>query len=158
MNTVIREAIASDCGQIINLFIQVDKTHAEELPEVFNFPDAYTKTEESIKVILNNKTQKLFVAENEGMIVGVIYAILHSLPPDSNLKNKVFVMVDTLVVDKLYREKGLGRKLMDKVKEWAKNNDATEIKLNVWNFNKSAISFYEKLGYNIQSIRMAKNI
>jgi diamine N-acetyltransferase len=45
---------------------------------------------------------------------------------------------------------------MDKVHEWAIAKGATAIELNVYEFNKTAISFYQRLGYETLSRKMSK--
>jgi ribosomal protein S18 acetylase RimI-like enzyme len=47
---------------------------------------------------------------------------------------------------------------MDKVQEWALAKGATSIELNVYEFNETAISFYESLGYQTFSRRMNKDL
>ncbi|MFT4414310.1 GNAT family N-acetyltransferase [Fredinandcohnia humi] len=43
--------------------------------------------------------------------------------------------------------KGIGRSLLHACIEWAKKKGATSLELNVWEFNKSAISFYQSIGF-----------
>ncbi|OQA95517.1 MAG: Acetyltransferase (GNAT) family protein [Chloroflexi bacterium ADurb.Bin222] len=46
--------------------------------------------------------------------------------------------------------------LMGTVYEWALTKGASSIELNVYEFNKAAIAFYEKLGYETLSRKMSK--
>lgn len=41
---------------------------------------------------------------------------------------------------------------------WAKKRGATEVELEVWEFNQDAISFYEKLGYETAKRTMWRRI
>jgi ribosomal protein S18 acetylase RimI-like enzyme len=47
---------------------------------------------------------------------------------------------------------------MDKMQEWSIAKGAISIELNVYEFNKVAIPFYEKQGYKIFSRRMSKEL
>ncbi len=47
---------------------------------------------------------------------------------------------------------------MDKMQEWAIARGATSIELNVYEFNVTAISFYERLGYQTFSRKMSKEL
>jgi len=47
---------------------------------------------------------------------------------------------------------------MERAQEWATTNGAVFIELNVYEFNKNAISFYEGLGYQISSRKMRRKI
>jgi len=46
--------------------------------------------------------------------------------------------------------------LMDIVHEWAIAKGATAIELNVYEFNKSAMAFYRRLGYETVSRKMSR--
>jgi ribosomal protein S18 acetylase RimI-like enzyme len=45
---------------------------------------------------------------------------------------------------------------MEKMQEWTITKGATSIELNVYEFNETAISFYERLGYRTFSRKMSK--
>lgn len=57
------------------------------------------------------------------------------------------------ILSKVYR--GLKS---DHINEFAKENSATEIQLQVFAFNKSAHDFYEELGFSDMAMIMCKNI
>ncbi|HBV52185.1 MAG TPA: GNAT family N-acetyltransferase, partial [Clostridiales bacterium] len=58
--------------------------------------------------------------------------------------------VDDLCVEEQSRGRGLGRALLEEVKKHALSIGAQSVELNVWNFNQSAVSFYEHLGFSVQ--------
>ena len=47
---------------------------------------------------------------------------------------------------------------MDEMQAWAIAKGATSIELNVYEFNETAISFYERLGYQTLSRKMSKQL
>jgi ribosomal protein S18 acetylase RimI-like enzyme len=47
---------------------------------------------------------------------------------------------------------------MDEVRVWAIAKGATAIELNVYEFNETAIAFYERLGYQTLSRKMSKEL
>ncbi|PGA41408.1 GNAT family N-acetyltransferase, partial [Bacillus toyonensis] len=49
---------------------------------------------------------------------------------------------------------GIGKILVQKSFDYAKEIQATSVELNVLEFNKKAIRFYEKLGFKTQSQQM----
>ena len=55
--------------------------------------------------------------------------------------------IEDICVDKNYQKQGIGKELFKSIKDFAKDNECNEIELNVWEFNKNAISFYEHLGF-----------
>jgi len=62
------------------------------------------------------------------------------------------------VVKSGFQNHGIGRILMDKMQEWATAKGATSIELHVYEFNETAVSFYERLGYQTFSRKMSKEI
>ena len=60
--------------------------------------------------------------------------------------------VNQLVILEKYREKGLGKKLMDEAKKIAKENNCDRIELNCWLFNENALAMYEHIGFKRQRI------
>ena len=60
--------------------------------------------------------------------------------------------VDQLVIDEKYRGKGLGKKLMEEVRNIALKNNCDRIELNCWMFNNNALKMYEHIGFDRQRI------
>lgn len=74
---------------------------------------------------------------------------------DSNVLTPIKTLyIDDLCVNKAFRGKGIGKKLYEYVIEFARNNGFYNVTLNVWADNVSAVSFYQKLGMNVQKIGM----
>lgn len=69
-----------------------------------------------------------------------------------------FAILDSLLVKSEFRQQGIGRMLMNAGKEWAIAKGATSIELNVYDFNQTAISFYERSGYQTYSQKMSKEL
>ncbi|MGB3480000.1 MAG: GNAT family N-acetyltransferase, partial [bacterium] len=65
-----------------------------------------------------------------------------------------YVVIDKMVVLDVHRGKGVGKMLMKKAHEWISSKEIKHIELHVWEFNQSAIKFYEKLGYTTASRKM----
>lgn len=62
--------------------------------------------------------------------------------------------MDDLYIRPKYRGKGLGKQLIDKVIDFAKDNKCAKLRWQVSNWNEPAIRFYENLGGNIDNIEM----
>ena len=67
-------------------------------------------------------------------------------------------VVDAIVVRSGFKYHGIGRRLMDEAQAWAIAKRATSIEFNVYEFNESALSFYERLGYRTLSRKMSKDL
>ena len=51
---------------------------------------------------------------------------------------------DNLAVLEEYKWKWVWKILQEEIESWAKNESISDLELNVWDFNRSAIGFYEK--------------
>lgn len=60
-------------------------------------------------------------------------------------------MVEDVVVSELYRGKGIGRKLMEKLLERAEQRKLSEVLLFSGHHRTAAISLYKSLGFNLKS-------
>ena len=67
-----------------------------------------------------------------------------------NLCDKKVMWIDEICIDEKYRRKGIGKLLIQEVKKEAKENNCNKIELNCWEFNESAMRFYESIGLKTQ--------
>lgn len=61
--------------------------------------------------------------------------------------------VGTVYVDKAYRGKGIGLKLMNKIKQWGKEDGMVALSLTVFKSNKAAVKLYEKIGFKSLDVK-----
>lgn len=64
--------------------------------------------------------------------------------------------IGTIVVSEYHQNKGIGKILLDAATAWGQAQGAVEIRLEVFDFNRDAIAFYQKQGYQVQSHIMFK--
>jgi len=67
---------------------------------------------------------------------------------------RVFAYIEEVVVSADHRRLGVGKALMHRVEEWARDRKVDQIELIVWEFNEEARKFYESLGYTTSYRRM----
>ena len=70
------------------------------------------------------------------------------------LRSRKYAYVNTLAIGREHRRQGVGRMLMELVREWALGQEISDIELNVFDFNRAAVALYESLGYRTMSRRM----
>ena len=54
------------------------------------------------------------------------------------------------------RGQGIGRTLMREAEAWARDQGATDLRLNVWAFNEGAVRLYRELGYEVRLLTLGK--
>jgi GNAT superfamily N-acetyltransferase len=90
------------------------------------------------------------VAVTEGRTVGFISGELRQGSP--TFLPKTWASVDDVFVEPEHRNHGMGRALLQSVREWAREREADGISLQVAAANSRARKFYEELGFREVSV------
>ena len=106
--------------------------------------------------MLKKHNSFFLVNEDSGKIVGFQYGFIdHYIV---NKKRNHFGHLDTLIVSKDYRGKGIGTNLLKKSFQWFKDRGLKWCMLCVDNENDLAVPLYKKLGFYPTELRMVKRI
>jgi len=128
---LLRDALIDDFKEIHTLSSQLG----------YDYPSNLLKNR--LKKILTYKDHKIIVAEDDNnKVVGYVHGQIYELLYFDRMIN-----ILGIVVDKNYRGKGYGKRLMEKIEEWAKENNCNGIRLTSNANRKEAHLFYEKIGY-----------
>ncbi len=158
MKVSVRKASADDYGPLCELFDEIDAWHRENLPHLFRKPCGPVRERDYYLGLISDESVGLFVAETGKELVGYVHAIVRDTPAFPVFVPRHYAVVDSIAVKASYRNQGTGRTLMNRIQDWALTKGASSIELNVYEFNESAISFYEALGYQTLSRKMSKDL
>lgn len=106
------------------------------------YPVSTEETQRRLEVLQTDDDHALYVAESNGHVVGWVHVYVACL-----------VIIDRqaeiggLVVDEDYRHGGVGRLLMHKAEEWAREKECCAVYLRSNVLRKDAHEFYERIGY-----------
>ena len=130
--------------------IRAKKNHIESVSILFNLYRQFYKYEKNLndsqkyiyQRIINNESI-IFICTKNDKILGFVqlYETFDSLNLDKKL-----ILYDLYVLEK-YRKLGIGRKLMNKSKDFAINNNFSRIELSTAKDNYNAQKLYESLDY-----------
>ena len=158
MDFFVREAAERDYDGLCELFAEADRLHRDALPKVFREPDGVARSESFVLEILENEGAALFVAERDAQLIGLVHVCIREARDIPILAPRRYAVIDGLVVKEAHRRSGVGTALAQRSHQWALDKGASQIELNVWEFNKNAIEFYEKLGYETASRKMWRSL
>ena len=147
MGLIIRKANIEDYDRINELFWQSDNYHYYNEPYIYIKTDEACRSSEYIESLINDESNIFLILENENEIIGFLYAYEETKGKLPFHKKRKYIVIDNIVVDENYRNKGYGEKLLDHIIEYAKKGNYNDIMLYVYCFNKNAIKLYEKKGF-----------
>lgn len=111
-----------------------------------------------LEEIIGDQSSCLAVFEHEGDITGVILGTYHTTKPKRWSPERRFAYLEELVVTESMRGKGVAFALVTVFREWAENQGANCIDLNVWQNNDVAIAFYRRMGFEGKQSLMSLQI
>ena len=142
----VRFADEKDLVCINELRKQVNDLHVAGKPDVFK-PGFCNELRDYIHVIFRDPEQKIVVAAENGSICG--FAVLHHIhkPENPFMYERDFLDIDEFCVDEAHRRQGVASAMIRFIKEHAKEQGYHRIELNMWEFNRDALAFYEAAGF-----------
>ena len=91
-------------------------------------------------------------------MVGQVRGELRTQPKGLVHRERAVVWIDEIVVAEHARKDSVGRKLMQRVADWARERNAEAVSLEVYAFNESARAFYAALGFEPVRLRLEQNL
>ncbi|TYS77507.1 GNAT family N-acetyltransferase [Rossellomorea aquimaris] len=150
---VLREATLDDYEKIKPIHKEVHDLH------VLARPDRYKPTEHTLdmgyyKGLIMNDDAGVFVIDLYDEIIAFTFLRKNETPDRETIVKKEYVFIEDFGVTEKYKEKGLGKQLFTKAVEFTKDTGAKSLELGVWEFNDTAIQFYEAMGMKTQARKM----
>lgn len=137
---VIREAVAEDLSAVVRLLAADSLTGKREKYSV-PLAECYEK---AFREIMASSCNELLVAEVDGAVVGTLQ--LTFIPYLTNQGGKR-ALVEAVFVDEQRRGQGIGRKMMVRAIERAREENCRMVQLTTNKSRPQAHRFYESLGF-----------
>jgi ribosomal protein S18 acetylase RimI-like enzyme len=153
----IREANIHDLKDLNLLYDELDSFHITSLPAVFQRPRKRLRDQDYFVKAFSDPERVIFLAEDKE-IIGLVEILTRQSSANTILVPLKFAVVVDIVVKKQFQGKGIGHALMEQAETWAKEQKASLIELDVWEFNKEAKNFYESLDYETVTRKMWKRL
>jgi GNAT superfamily N-acetyltransferase len=152
---MIRTASANDVDAIGELWLQLVAYHRQIDPD--NMPEAASDGARRYAVrigdSLDDTHTRVFVAEDKGRIVGYVMGVIVDMLPETFEEARSGFLADIFVLGE-YRHQGVGRALVEALRNWFQNRGVTHYEWFVAEKNAEARRFWEKVGGINVMIRM----
>lgn len=142
----IRFAKKEELPQINLLRAQVNALHTAGKPEIFR-PGFPPELRDYVYAVWGDPDKDILVAEEAGALLG--FAILHRVhrPETPFMYPRDYLDVDEFGVDAAHRRQGIGTALVNFLRDYARAQGFDRVELNMWEFNREALAFYEAAGF-----------
>jgi ribosomal protein S18 acetylase RimI-like enzyme len=151
---IIRTAGEQDFDALDKLYYDFHQYHVREIPDRLQDlgkieNQDWSRLHHALRDIFANKDAIIFLAEDSGLLIGLVEVYFRQDDEANSLiVPHKYAHLQSLMVSEPYRKSGIGKKLMDVAQQWAREKGATEMRLDVWEFNQGTIQFYEKMGFH----------
>lgn len=114
----------------------------QRLSEQLGYSLSLHQIGENAKEVIASKDHIAFVAIDNEKVVGWIHAFKAMF-----IESRPFIEIGGLVVDEDYRGKGIGKKLINEIKQWSIEKNILSLRVRSQIKRKGAHEFYQNAGF-----------
>jgi GNAT superfamily N-acetyltransferase len=140
------------CRHVPNA-VSLDKNDLHQVHKLWNMFNGTSLSEECFLEKILNQKYELILALAGDDIVGFVLCELISSP----LRNSAYLEIWAIYVSDAHQRKGVGRILLEEVKNFAKSLGCSDIHVSS-DSKPSVVDFYRSCGYHSYAVRMRKEI
>ena len=154
----LRKALLKDFARVAELKKQIHSDHVRNAPDFYKNVEQPLTVEEYNAYIDPSGKRRSYVLLDGSQIVA--YAFTQVLESQNNalVYDQKQLFLDDLCVDETLRGRGYGNRLMQEIVSIAEESGCKTVELNVWDWNRSAIAFYQALGMDFTRLRMKRDL
>ena len=142
----VRYAKREELEDVNRIRRQVNELHVHGRPDIFR-ADGWTYIEDIVYTRFDEENSGVIVAVSEGEIVGFA-TVQYVVKPESPYnKERSYYHVEEFGVDKDHRRKGIAAAIMAFARDDARKRGFSRLELDMWEFNRDALAFYESIGF-----------
>jgi GNAT superfamily N-acetyltransferase len=156
MEALIREARSPDLGAVMELLRELDEAHIDLEPSLLRHFSEPPRPSEWLLARFSEANEACFVAELKREIVGFVWTKWQNAPNIPAFIQEPTQIVGDLVVRAALRGQGIGRALLERALDWGRIRGIKRVQLTVFDRNREARAFYDKLGFRPLSVVLVK--
>ena len=145
--TIIREIQERDAANFLSLCKRLDEENKFMMLEPGERKTTIEEQRNRIRDILSRDNQAIFLAEEDGMLVGYLGAMGGNFARN---KHSAYIVIGIL---ERFTGRGLGTALFGALEEWAKERKLHRLELTVMVHNQRGVGLYQKMGFAIEGTK-----
>ncbi len=144
---IIRTVRLEDTEQLLKLRLQLDNETQFMLFEPGERNIDLDEQRRQLENVLSQEKQMVFVAEDNGKLVGYLGAIGGTV---QRTRHSVEIVIGIL---QDFTGQGIGTQLFTAIEQWARQQHLHRLELTVMTHNTAAIALYKKQGFEVEGTR-----
>lgn len=136
---------------------EIQNLHAAMYPHIFKKFDE-NSIELAMRNIVSMPQSKCHIATLGSQIAGYMITIIREYPETAFTYGRKSLYIDQIAVLQSFRQKGVGKALLDYAYNMALYSGLRRIELDHWSNNTAAAKFFRKNGFNIYREMLKKDI
>ena len=144
---MIREVQLADAKTYLDLMEALDQESTYMLFEPGERKQTQPEFENLLNEFITSQNKVLFVAEEEGVLVGFVEVNGEDL---RRIRHRADLIIG---IREAYQGSGLGKALIAQAIEWSKSNDIKRLELTVITTNKKALWLFSRMGFSVEGTR-----
>ena len=148
----IRAAVIGDEDLLARLNSFVQDLHVERRPDHFK-PTQLPELVAWYKSLLEKKTARMWIAEEQGRPVGYVLAMFQHVPANPFTQARDWCEIDQIAVDSTHRRRGIARSLVLKTIAEARAAGIQKVEAASWSFNEETHEMFRHLGFKPKTVR-----
>lgn len=154
---IIRTMKKEDFEALEKLYTELEEDAVLYQPEHFVLSKKGERSQQ-LKQILDSENQIMFVAEENGVVIGFAHVLFARAKEVSCLKPQSNIYLQDLVVTKKCRSQGTGTLLLNAAKQYGREKGADFFRTQVFPQNKDGLRFYERNGFSIKMFTIESDL
>ena len=150
---VIRPVTIDDAAVLAKLSESIGREHVKAEPGRFQRASHQDAKAEFVRLLSVEGCEGLIAYSADSPIGYAIFKITDRVDSPFSFPGR-YLYLQHISVEPAYRNQGVGTRLMESIKSFARSNRIEEIQLDVWLYNSAAVAFYEATGFVAKTQRM----
>lgn len=148
----IRLAHRQDIGALCQLYYEFHEYMVQGVPQRLQSLGDYecfnaSSLSLSLQKLIDAVDVAIWVAEINGAVVGLAEISLRVDAEEAEIVAYRYGYLQSLFVKRQLRGRGIGAQLLAAAEEWSRQQGATELRLEMWEFAQGPLGFYQHQGY-----------
>ena len=145
----IRPANTGDLDALCTLYYEFHEFHVRGVPDRLRSQGDldrldFTRLKETLTAIMRGDDSTVLIAEISGSVAGLAEVYLREDDPaNASIVSHRYGYLQSLAVTQAFRRRHIGQQLVEAAQRWARQKDATEMKLDVWEFDAGPLRFFD---------------